>query len=107
MTVGTSHEHRREIAYGSVLDIGGTVGAVLVTTGPDLAGAEVQLYDDDGRNVTHTEVHTRVVGGRAVHAGLFPAVEEGVYAVEPRPGGVRVAVRVRGGEVTTVDATRL
>ena|SRR5205823_1065660 len=100
--MGSSHERRREVAFGAVLDIGGDVGALLVTTPEELAGAEVELYDGAGRPVTHTEVHTRTVAGRTVHAGLFPSLREGEYALEPRPGAPRMPVRVRGGEVTTL-----
>ncbi len=88
---------------GAVLDIGGEIGAVLVRTGPDLVGAEIELYDEDGSYLMHTEVHARPVPGAVQHAGLFPAVREGSYLLDLRDGSERERVVVTGGRVLTVE----
>jgi hypothetical protein len=88
---------------GAVLDIGGDVGALLVRTGPALAGAEIELYDEQGGYVMHTEVHPREAPGGTQHAGLFPAVGQGSYLLEMRDGSSRERVVVVGGEVATVS----
>jgi hypothetical protein len=87
----------------AVLDIGADVGAVLVNTGPDLSGREIELFDPAGRPVMHTEVHPRPVGDRTVYAGLFPAVHQGDYALVLRAGEAGRPVSVRGGEVSVLD----
>ena len=88
---------------GAVLDIGGEIGAVLVRTGPALAGAEIELYDEDGSYLMHTEVHARPVPGAVQHAGLFPAVRQGSYLLDVRDGSQRERVVVTGGRVVTVE----
>lgn len=98
---GTVHERRVPTQAAAVLDIGGSVGAVLVTTGPELVGHEIELLTPQGAVVTHTEVRTRPVAGREVHAGLFPGVEQGAYLLAPGDGR-RLALTVTGGEVTTL-----
>jgi hypothetical protein len=90
----------------AVLDIGADMGAVLVNTGPDLSGREIELFDPAGRPVMHTEVHPRPVGDRTVHAGLFPAVRQGDYGLVLSPGGTALPVTVRGGEVSVLDVSR-
>jgi len=107
VTVGAGHhggEQPHAVAAAPVLDIGGDVGALLVMTGGDLAGAELELYDADGRPVTHTVVHSRTVDGATVHAGVFPALRQGQYQLGVRPGDPLVAVDIRGGAVTAVAA---
>jgi hypothetical protein len=96
------HEHPHVPARGAVLDIGGDVGALLVQTGDGLDGAEIELYDEQGGYVMHTEVHGRDVSGTRRYAGLFPAVVEGTYLVDLREGSARERVVVSGGRVTTV-----
>jgi hypothetical protein len=110
---GHSHEHphgsvpraepRHVPMRGAVLDIGGDVGAVLVRTGPALAGAEIELYDEQGGYLMHTEVHAREVPGGTQYAGLFPAVGHGSYLLDTRDGSPRERVVVVGGEVATVS----
>ena len=85
-----------------MLDIGGDVGALLVMTDADLDGAEIELYDEQGGYVMHTEVHGRDVSGRRQYAGLFPAVVEGTYLLDLREGSARERVVVTGGRVTTI-----
>jgi hypothetical protein len=87
----------------AVLDIGGDVGALLVQTGPDLEGAEIELYDERGGYVMHTEVHGREVSGSTRYAGLFPTVLEGTYLLEVGDGSPRERVTVTGGQVATVQ----
>jgi hypothetical protein len=112
---GPTHKHPHVGAHrhdqphvpqrGAVLDIGGDVGALLVITGPALDGAEIELYDEDGTYVMHTEVHGRDVMGRQQYAGLFPSVREGAYLLDTRDGRPRERVVVTGGEVARVART--
>ena len=88
----------------AVLDIGGSVGALLVQCRPDLEHAEIQLYDAGGVLLTHTEVHRRTVAGMPTYSGLFPALTAGEYRVELRPGEPHRRVSVGGGRVAVLDA---
>jgi hypothetical protein len=103
-----SHPHRHEQplvpARGAVLDIGGDVGALLVQADAALEGAEIELYDERGAYLMHTEVHGRDVSGTRSYAGLFPAVVAGGYLLELGDGSDRTPVTVVGGQVTTVRA---
>jgi hypothetical protein len=106
---GHSHGHGQQAEpqhvpmRGAVLDIGGDIGALLVRTGPALAGAEIELYDEQGGYVMHTEVHRREVPGGTQYAGLFPAVEQGAYLLDTGDGRPRERVVIVGGEVATVS----
>jgi hypothetical protein len=90
-----------------VLDIGEGVGALVLYTGPELSGKEVEVSprgDDASR--THTVVHERRVLGRVVFAGVFPDLAAGDYSIRtdvPRPVTV---FTIRSGEVTEVDWRR-
>jgi uncharacterized protein YjlB len=99
-----SHEHPHVPQAAAVLDIGGTVGALLVQCPPELDGAEIQLYDGDCALLTHTEVHRRAAAGRPSYAGLFPALTAGEYRVELRLGEPSRQVTVEGGRVAVLDA---
>jgi hypothetical protein len=102
------HRHAAKEAHvpqaAAVLDIGGSVGALLVQCTADLDGAEIQLYGAEGALLTHTEVHLRTAAGTATYAGLFPALSAGEYRVEVRPGEPHRWVAVLGGKVTVLDA---
>lgn len=90
------------VAQAAVLDIGGDVGAVLVHAGAELDGEEIELYDESGGYLMHTEVHGRHVSGRRRYAGLFPTVRAGTYLLDRCDGSPREQVVVTGGEVTVV-----
>lgn len=108
---------------GSVLlDIGGSVGALVVTMPAELAGVEVEIgprgsgdcdggggrgghADETGGHGHHHRPHVAVVG-RPVAAGLvhslvFGELAEGDYELYRRPDGpVELAVSIAGGTVT-------
>jgi hypothetical protein len=103
-----SHDHGPERAYDeeAVLDIGGNVGALILTTGSEYRGQEVEvspLDDPDAR--IHTAIHERRVGDRVVFAGIFPELRAGIYRIWTRQPGLVDRVRIVGGEVAAVDWT--
>lgn len=91
------------VAQAAVLDIGGDVGAVLVHAEADLDGEEIELYDESGAYLMHTEVHGRDVAGRRRYAGLFPVVRAGRYLLDRCDGSPREPLVVTGGEVSVVE----
>jgi hypothetical protein len=87
----------------AVIDIGGDIGALLVYTDASLAECEIELFDQAGRPVMHTEVHPRSIGPATMYAGLFPSVPQGDYSLVCVPGAPGRAVVIRGANVTELD----
>ena len=97
---------------GSVLlDIGGDVGALVVTMPLASVGSEVEIlphgegrgHGDGHGHPPHVAVVRRSVpGGEAVPSLVFPDLVRGRYdLVEKGSDQVRLTVRVSGGDVTT------
>ena len=86
-----------------VLDIGGTVGALVITTGPELAEEEIEISPglDPTAHREHNVVHARrdrdVV---MAYAAVFPAVDAGDYTVWNHDGSPYAVITVHGGQVT-------
>ena len=97
---------------GSVLlDIGGPIGALLVTMPVETVGREVEIdrvghhhHDQahDHGHRQHVAVVRRPVFGGEVASLVFPELVEGAYELFEKGGHeARLRVEVRGGEVTT------
>ncbi len=110
---------------GSVLlDIGGDVGALVVTMPRELEGVEIEIrpvgaahghshlgadhvHDHDhGHSHSHPSpwphvaVVARPAGADVVYSAVYPELTEGAYELYERPHGpVRLSVEVTGGEV--------
>jgi len=122
-------EHNPHVGQGSVLlDIGGSVGALMVTCPDSWAGEEVDIEGDHpvdhlrhehhhgdhdhGHGHGHdpgARAHVAVVprpvpGGEVVASLVFPGLEAGRYRLY-RKGGDTVLdeVEVAGGQVTVLD----
>jgi hypothetical protein len=83
-----------------VLDIGGEVGAVVIHTGADLDGAEVEVRrvgaEWDG---THVAVRSRPTSGHPVYAAVFSQLPESEHEFRlrpPRPNGSVHRIKVVG-----------
>jgi hypothetical protein len=78
--------HHNEAFWGRthtehvVLDIGGDVGALILYTGQEMRGREIEISrtDRDSPRV-HTAILERRVGNRTVYAGVYPELEAGDY----------------------------
>jgi len=103
---------------GSVLlDIGGEIGALVVTMPSSMAGEEVEIlpageaggrhhhnHDHSHAHRPHVAVVNRPVAGGQVPSLVFPELVEGRYDLVPKgTDDVRLSVEVRGGEVATAD----
>lgn len=66
----------------AVLDIGEDVGALVIYTGQELLGREIEVSpkERDAYRV-HTAVLERIVGGRSLYAALFLALPAGDYQI--------------------------
>jgi hypothetical protein len=94
------HEH----AYGPsetgsvVLDLGGDTGALIIYTGPDLHGREIEV-SREGAGRTHSAVRERRVRDGSFHSAVYPDLTAGVYTVwwdDDTPAG---EVSVHGGGI--------
>ncbi len=113
-----------------LLDIGGDVGALVVTMPAGLEGFEVEIqpagtgdkpvvhahshadheqghrhtHDHEHAHHPHVAVVNRPAGEGTVASLVFPDVVAGDYELVPKDGGsVQLRVHVDGGAVTTVD----
>lgn len=84
-----------------VLDIGGTVGALVIHAGAELAEQEIEISPtDQPTRREHNVVHARQDRYRTAYTAVFPAVAEGDYTVWQHDGSPHAMVTIRGGEVT-------
>jgi hypothetical protein len=86
-----------------VVDIGGNVGAAVVTTPARLSGREIEIrkVGDEWAGV-HVAVIPRHVESGTIHAALFPGLVSGGYQVRERFGpddGPVLDIETIGGEV--------
>jgi len=88
-----------------VLDIGGDVGALILTAPAELVGREIHISPigcADRR--LHNVVRERRIGGDGVYAAVFPALPAGDYVViSPVDARASGMVTVEGGAVATGD----
>lgn len=98
------HAHEHEHTYGPsetgsvVLDLGGDTGALIVHTGPDLHGREIEISRGDDRRV-HSAVRERRVRDGSFHSAVYPDLPGGIYTIwwdGDTPAGT---VSVHGGAI--------
>jgi hypothetical protein len=82
-----------------VLQLGGDIGALILETGPDRLGAEIEISPVGGGVRTHSMVRERLVTPRSRYDAVYPDLPAGGYTVWH--GDTPAAtVEVRGGEIT-------
>ena len=104
-----AHPHTHENPHAGqgavVLDIGGDIGALVVTMPESMLGQEIEVMN--GRELTgqhrpHVAVVPRPMGGETVPSLVFPELVEGSYALVPKgTDDAHLLVDIVGGEVTT------
>ena len=88
----------------AVLDIGGDIGALVVTMRPEDQGRELHLRSDHEPPVAvHTGVWARRSPSGETTTAIFGELRAGGYGVLDESGEVVRRVPVRGGEITVVD----
>ena len=89
-----------------VLDIGGDIGAAVVSTPPELLGEELEIRPGSGPWAgRHVAVLDRPLGARTRSAAVFPSLDAGPWVVRRRhrpEDPTEVAFDVEGGRVTSV-----
>jgi len=98
-----THDHSTDARPEHVmLDLGPGVGALVLHTGADLHGVEIEISPaghDEERS--HKQVHERPVAGRPLYGAVFESLAEGEYTLwlDDRP--LR-RVAVAGAAVTDI-----
>ncbi len=87
-----------------MVDVGPGAGALVIYTGDDLRGEEIEIspQGDDG-NRTHTDVLRRRVAEGFVNAAVFGSLAEGGYRLWHRRLPEPAEVRIMSSEVTELD----
>jgi len=105
MTHPHSHENPHAGQGSVLLDIGGDVGALVVTMPASMLGEEVEVvtgHEPAGHHRPHVAVVPRPVGDGTVPSLVFPELLEGRYALVPKgTDEIHLVVDVDGGAVTT------
>jgi hypothetical protein len=90
------HDHSIDARPEHVmLDLGPGVGALVLHTGQDLHGAEIEISPSGSDNKrSHKQVHDRQIGGRSHYAAVFDSLPAGEYTLwlDGRPLRREVAV---------------
>jgi hypothetical protein len=92
----------------AVVDIGGDVGAAIVSTPASLVGSEIEIRPCGvAWNGTHVAVRERHVARGVMHAALFPGLDCGNYEVRLKGDatGPTTTFTVAGGRVSAAHLT--
>jgi hypothetical protein len=82
----------------AVLDIGDCIGALVIYTGQELLGKEIEVSPKgELAQKIHTAVHERKVNGRSLFAALFLELPEGEYITLSTPSS---EITITGGHVS-------
>src|SRR5438874_13760608 len=85
----------------AVLDIGEDIGALVIYTGQELLGKEIEVSPKDNQMLKiHTAVLERKVNGRTLFAALFLELPEGDYITLSTPPS---EITIIGGQVVELD----
>ena len=102
---GHTHENPHAGQGMVLLDIGGDVGALVVTMPPGMVGEEVDIFPSGSvpeGHVPHVAVVERPVADGVVPSLVFPHLGEGVYDLAPKGSrDVVLSALVVGARVTT------
>jgi hypothetical protein len=102
--MGSTHPpHRHARGRDVLLDIGQDVGALVLYTGSERRGAEIEVsLRAPGSRRVHTEIRERRVNGRLLYAGVYPELPAGEYVVWDEDGPAAEFI-VRGGKVSELN----
>lgn len=84
-----------------VLDVGGQIGALILYTPEDLAGAEIEISPrSPGARRTHACVRERRGDHGTSYAAVYQGLAEGDYTIWGQADAPLAAVTITGGRVT-------
>jgi hypothetical protein len=98
--VDNGHHHGASDPGTVMLELGGDVGALIVHTGPERHGEEIEIVALSGGGArTHAEVRERRLPGCNVYCAVYYGLAAGEYTVEYGTGN-NPTVTITGGVVT-------
>ena len=100
-----NHHHSRDARPEHVmLDLGPGVGALVLHTGGDMHGLEIEISPAgrDGDR-SHKQVHERPVAGRPLYGAVFDSLPAGEYTLWLHDEPLRRDVAVAGASVTEIS----
>jgi hypothetical protein len=95
----SEHAHGTSGPGSVILELGMSVGALILEAPPDLHGQEIEISPLSGGPRTHSLVRERRTT-RTVYAAVYPALAEGDYVVWRADGIPAGRVSIRGGRAT-------
>lgn len=100
----TEHHDMSTRTAQVVLDIGGEMGALVLYTGPERNGEEIEICPaGHAGHRSHNQVHERQFNGRTWYAAVYPELRAGEYELwnaGPLPAD---RVTIVGGQVAELD----
>ena len=104
VVVETGQHHGPSFDGSVVLDIGGSIGAVVLHVPAELAGLEIDIDGiSPGATSTHSLVRPRLMPTETLYAAVYPGLPEGSYRIPATAGHPAADVEVVGGAVAQVD----
>lgn len=85
-----------------VLDIGEDIGALVIYTGAELRGREIEVSPRGVATRVHVEVLERRIDDRPIFAAVFPGLRAGDYDIWEKARNPNT-VTIVGGKVATID----
>jgi hypothetical protein len=95
-----AHAHGPTGPGSVILELGGTIGALILEAPSALAGHEIEISPSADGPRTHSLVRERVTAAGVSYAAVYPAVPAGEYTVWREGGGAVGQVAIHGGEVS-------
>ena len=87
-----------------VLDIGEDTGGLVISTGPELRGREIEISPRGaGTARVHTDVAERRVNGRTLYAAVYLPMPAGEYTIWGPNPDTPTMVTIQAGVVAEVD----
>jgi hypothetical protein len=85
-----------------VLDIGADTGALVLHTGAELDGREIEISRSGASVRTHSQVRQRHLGASVRYAAVYPGLLEGEYVMWRDDDAPAMTFSIVGGQVTEV-----
>jgi hypothetical protein len=103
----TEHHREKDFEQGVMVDVGPGAGALVIYTGDELHGQEIEISPEgDDEHRVHTDVLRRSVSGTHVCAAVFGSLPEGEYRLWHDTLSSPTRVLIVGGQVTELDWRR-
>jgi hypothetical protein len=95
-----AHNFGPSYAGSVVIDIGADIGALVLFTGAERSGQEIEIGASADPTRTHSAVRERHLGDRTVYCAVVPRLVAGTYTIWRDEDTPHTSVRIRGAEIT-------